>query len=495
LINHPRLSLATLAQVPPKIRRPSYDVNAIKRGIVHLGIGAFHRAHQAVYVDDCLGSDPRWGIIGASLRSAETAQALEPQNGLYTIAVTNNEEVQHRIIGAVREVIVNGPSSAQLLEAMTAPDTRIVSTTVTEKGYCHDPATGDLNEAHPDIQADLANPKNPHSAIGLIAEALRLRQLAGLQPFTLLCCDNLPNNGPTVARIVSQYAGLIGAELEAYIKEHVAFPATMVDRIVPATTDVDRESVATALGVRDAWPVATEPFSQWVIEDKFTLGRPAFETAGAEMTNNVLPFEQMKLRMLNGSHSTLAYLGFLAGHETVADAIADAPFHQLIYALMTKEIMPTLAMPASVNVAAYRDALLARFSNRGLRHRTWQIAMDGTQKLPQRLLGTIRDRLAQNESIELLALGVAGWMRYALGKDEKGQVIDLRDPMVDQLRQITETEGHDVDRYASALFRIAKIFGTDLPNDPRFTSVVTTHLRHLLQLGAREIVKRAFRHD
>jgi fructuronate reductase len=489
-----RLSFATLAQLPPAIRRPDYEIGSVKRGILHLGIGAFHRAHQAVTIDDCLGSDPRWGITGASLRSADTAQALNPQDGLYTISVTNNESVQHRIIGSVRDVIVNGAQSTKLLDAMTAPDTRIVSTTVTEKGYCHDPATGDLNQAHPDIQADLANPRNPHSAIGLIAEALRLRRLAGLQPFTLLCCDNLPNNGPTVAKIVSQYAGLLDPVLGDYIKEQVAFPATMVDRIVPATTDTERAAVAKALGVRDAWPVATEPFSQWVIEDKFTLGRPAFETAGAEITSNVLPFEHMKLRMLNGNHSTLAYLGYLAGHETVADAIADAPFRQLIHALMTKEIMPTLAMPQNVDVAAYRDALLARFSNRGLRHRTWQIAMDGTQKLPQRLLGTIRDRLARNESIALLALGVAAWMRYALGKDEKGQTIDLRDPMVDQLRQIAETEGHDVDRYAAALFRIAKIFGTDLPHDPRFTSAVTTHLRHLLQIGARQTIVKELQH-
>jgi fructuronate reductase len=484
----PRLSLTTLPNLNKAIQQPDYDITAIKGGIVHLGIGAFHRAHQAVYVDDCLKADPRWGITGASLRTADTANALHPQDGLYAIAVTDSDNVRHRIIGSVRNVLVKGSRSAELLAIMAAADTRIVSTTVTEKGYCHDPATGDLHQGHPDILADLANPRNPHTTIGLIAEALRLRKEAGLKPFSLLCCDNLPNNGPTVKRLVSQYAGLLDADLGQFIAENVTFPATMVDRIVPATTDSDREAITQAIGAIDAWPVATEPFSQWVIEDKFTLGRPAFETAGAEMTSNVLPFEHMKLRMLNGSHSTLAYLGYLAGHETVADTIADAPFHRLIHGLMTKEVMPTLAMPTGVDTVAYRDALLARFANRGLRHRTWQIAMDGTQKLPQRLLGTIRDRLNRGETIQHLTLGVAGWMRYVMGKDEKGQAIDIRDPMADQLRQIAATDGHDVERYAAALFRISKVFGSDLPDDPRFALSVITHLRHLLQDGARATV-------
>jgi fructuronate reductase len=486
----PRLNLSTLAHLPTSVRRPDYDITAIKQGIVHLGIGAFHRAHQAVYVDDCLKTDPLWGITGVSLRSADTANALQPQDGLYTIAVTDSDEVKHRVIGSVRDVLVNEASSAQLLQRMTAPETGILSTTVTEKGYCHDPATGDLNQGHPDIQADLANPSNPHSAIGLITEALHLRRSAGLKPFSILCCDNLPNNGPTVARIVSQYADLLDAGLGRYISENVAFPATMVDRIVPATTDTERHAISKALGVTDAWPVATEPFSQWVIEDHFTLGRPAFETAGAEMTKHVLPFEHMKLRMLNGSHSTLAYLGYLAGHETVADAIADLPFRRLIDDLMTKEVMPTLLMPASVDVAAYRDALLARFSNRGLKHRTWQIAMDGTQKLPQRLLGTIRDRLNKGQSIDHLTLGVAGWMRYVIGRDEKGQPIDIRDPMAEQLSQIAAAHGHDFEQYAAALFRISKVFGTDLPLDPRFAIPTTTHLRGLLKHGARATLAR-----
>jgi fructuronate reductase len=483
-----RLNRSALTALPAGVQTPQYDIMGVTKGIVHLGIGAFHRAHQAVYVDDCLKNDPRWGIVGASLRSRETAEALNPQDGLYTTAVSNSQGTQHRVIGSVRDVLVNGADSAPLLAAMSDPHIRIVSLTVTEKGYCHTPANGDLNTDHADIQHDLASPHNPRSSIGLLAEALRIRRASGLKPFTVLCCDNLPNNGPSVARIVSQYASLFNADLGKFIAGDVAFPATMVDRIVPATTDAERQAVEQALGYRDAWPVATEPFSQWVIEDRFTLDRPAFEQAGAEMTSNVLPFEQMKLRMLNGSHSTLAYLGYLAGHETVADTIEDAPFRALIYRLMSEEIMPTLSMPAGVDVAAYRDALLERFSNRGLRHRTWQIAMDGTQKLPQRLLGTIRDRLAANKPITSLTLGVAGWMRYVMGVDEKGQTIDVRDPQAAMLTQIASADGHDVDRYASALFRVSTVFGDDLPNDPRFTKPVTTHLKNLLEHGTRKCV-------
>jgi fructuronate reductase len=483
-----RLGLATLNDLPAAVQRPQYDPRSTGQGIVHLGIGAFHRAHQAVYVDDCLSADPRWGILGASLRNGETAQALNPQDGLYSIAISGTQGVHRRVIGAVRSVLLYGGDARPLLTAMAGEDTRIVSLTVTEKGYAHVPATGDLNEADAAIQADLANPRNPRSAIGLVSEALRLRRSAGLKPFTVLCCDNLPSNGPTVRRIVLHYAALVDADLARWIADEARFPATMVDRIVPATTDEDRSAAASALGLVDAWPVATEPFSQWVIEDFFTLDRPAFETAGAQMTRDVAPFEHMKLRMLNGSHSTLAYLGFLAGHETVADAIADAPFNALVHGLMTEEVMPVLAMPDGVDVAGYRDALLARFANPGLRHRTWQIAMDGTQKLPQRLLGTIRERLKRGQPINRLALGVAGWMRYVMGKDEAGQPIDIRDPQAAVLAGIAATHGHDVDSYASALFRLESVFGQDLPNDPEFTGPVTGHLRRLLTEGARRAV-------
>jgi fructuronate reductase len=484
-----RLSPAALASLPHHVARPAYDRSDVTPGIVHLGIGAFHRAHQAVYVDDLLNRDPSWGIFAASLRSPDTAHALNPQDGLYTVAVRADDRTDLRIVGSVLKVATLPADRELLLDMMTEPAVRIVTLTVTEKGYCHDPATGELDERHPGIVADLAAPETPSTAPGLIVEALARRRVAGIAPFTVLSCDNLPSNGRTVRRIVSRYATLRDPDLGAYVAAEVAFPCSMVDRIVPATTDADRAAVASALGVDDAWPVMTEPFTQWVVEDQFPAGRPRFEDAGVQMVEDVEPYELMKLRMLNGSHSTLAYLGYLAGYETVADVMADPAFRRLVHDLMTEEVIPTLAVPGA-DLPAYRDALLARFMNRGLRHRTWQIAMDGSQKLPQRLLGTIRDRLARGLPIDRLALGVAGWMAYVRGVDETGAAIDVRDPLVGRLREIADKAGKDAAELVEGLVAVGEIFGTDLPRDRRFTAIVTEALASLLDAGAARTVAR-----
>ncbi|HEX6118509.1 MAG TPA: mannitol dehydrogenase family protein, partial [Dongiaceae bacterium] len=319
----PRLGNAVLSALPGLVERPGYDRAAVTPGIVHLGIGAFHRAHQAVYTDTALRHDPAWGTVGASLRGADTRNALAPQDGLYTVAVRSADGDALRVIGAVQRVLVAPERPAALLETMADPRICIVSLTVTEKGYCHDPATGELNEAHPDIIHDLAKPHTPRSAPGLIVAALAKRRAAGVAPFTVLTCDNLPANGRMVKRILTRFGGLVGRGLGDFVAAELACPATMVDRITPATTDADRARVAQSLGVSDAWPVMTEPFTQWVIEDEFTAGRPAWEEAGAELVRNVEPYELMKLRLLNGAHSTLAYLGYLAGHETVAETMGE----------------------------------------------------------------------------------------------------------------------------------------------------------------------------
>ncbi|HVW94175.1 MAG TPA: mannitol dehydrogenase family protein, partial [Devosia sp.] len=382
-----RLSYSTLNALAPAVRLPTYDRSRVTPGIVHLGIGNFHRAHMAAYVDDLLAAEPEWGIVGASLRRPDTKEALAPQDGFYTLAVRDAEGTHCRIIGSIIGIVDANAERDRLLGLMASPQIRIVSLTVTEKGYCHDPATGELDTSHPDIMHDLAYPAAPISAPGIIAAALELRRRRGLAPFTVLSCDNLPSNGITTARIVNRFAELRSPELGRYVREQVAFPSTMVDRIVPATTDADREAVSGLIGVEDAWPIMTEPFTQWVVEDEFPAGRPAFERVGVELTRNVEPFERMKLRMLNGSHSTLAYLGYLAGRQYVAEVMQSPDFTRLLHGLMTEEVMPTLHMPGT-DLGRYRDELLARFANPALNHRTWQIAMDGTQKLPQRLLGT-----------------------------------------------------------------------------------------------------------
>jgi len=468
--------------------RLAYDRGAVTPGIVHLGIGAFFRAHGAVYIDDLLATDPRWGIIGVSMRRPDTREALLPQDFCYTVAVRSGSGTRCRTIGSVLDVLDAGRQGGAVMAAMTDPRIRIVSLTVTEKGYCHDPATGRLDPDHPAIRQDLASPEAPTSVPGLIVQALDLRRQAGVPPFTVLCCDNLPDNGRTTASVVTGFAALSCTELEAHIRRDVRFPGTMVDRIVPATTEADRALVREKTGLDDAWPVMTEPFTQWVIEDNFTGGRPDFAGAGAQLVDNVQTYELMKLRMLNGSHSSLAYLGYLAGYETVSEAIADPDLATFIRELMTREVMDTLPFGAD-EMTGYADALISRFANPALRHRTWQIAMDGSQKLPQRLLGTIRDRLARGRPVDRLALGVAAWMRYVTGEDERGQPIEVKDPMADQLREIYGRIGRNPGALARAYLGLREIFGDDLARNDGFTELVARHLAALFENGAGATVR------
>ena len=455
---------------------------------MHLGVGAFHRAHIAAYIDAILKIAPSWGIIGASLRRPDTREALAPQDFLYTLVERSGAGMDIRVIGSLLEVLDAATQRPALIAAMTDPQIRIVSLTVTEKGYCHDPATGALDPRHPDIVHDLATPEAPVSTPGLIVRALELRRAAACAPFTVLSCDNLPANGETTARVVIGFAALRDPALANHIAREVAFPSTMVDRIVPATTDADRDLVLQEMGFRDAWPAVTEPFTQWVIEDRFPAGRPPLEAAGAQLVADVRLFELMKLRMLNGSHSIIAYLGYLGGYAYVSEAMADPALHSLIHGFMTEEVIGTLPKDFC-DLAAYRDALLERFHNPALRHRTWQIAMDGSQKLPQRLLGTIRDRLARNLPVTRAALGVAAWMRYVTGVDEQGREIEVKDPLAVRLRTISKSAGASATRLADGLLGVAEIFGDDLPRSETLRTQLVAHLSSLYRNGALKTIQ------
>jgi fructuronate reductase len=480
-----RLTFATLAGLAPAIRRPAYDRARLAPGIVHLGLGAFARAHLCDYTDDALEREfGPWGIVGASLQRPDQRDRLKPQGGLYAFLKRAPAGPELRVIGSVLDVLVAPVNPAALVARLAAPETRIVSLTVTEKGYCHDPATGRLRPDHPDIRHDLENPAAPRSAVGLLVAGLKARRDAGLSPFTALCCDNLPSNGTVLAALVRDFAALNDDGLASWIEANGAFPCTMVDRIVPATTEADIAEVEMLLGLHDAAPVIGEPFRQWAIQDVFAAGRPCWHEVGAEMVSDVAPFEFMKLRMLNGAHSCLAYLGYLAGHETVADASNDPVFARYLAGLWT-EITPAVPAPPGVSLADYAQALLARFQNPAIRHRTWQIAMDGSQKLPQRLLGTIRERLMTGASIDHLALGVAAWMAYVAGTDESGAAIDVRDPLAGEFARRTGGAGRDAHAISHALLGIESIFGTDLPREARFTRVVETHLAKLFDAGAK----------
>lgn len=478
-----RLSNATLGQLTPSTGVPAYQRSQVTPGIVHLGIGAFHRAHQAACVDELLGDNPGWGIVGVSLRSPATRDALAPQDGLFTLAVRDASGTHCRVIGSDLSVLQLDEDRDAVLTHLTNPATRILTLTVTEKGYCHDPATGELDEGHPGVLHDLANPAMPITAPGLIVEALERRRLAGTPPYTVLSCDNLPANGVTTARIVTRFAQLRDPDIGRFVAENVVFPSAMVDRIVPATTDADRAEISELIGAEDAWPIVTEPFSQWVIEDRFPTGRPAFENAGVQMVDDVAPFEEMKLRMLNGPHSSLAYLGYLAGYQTVAETVSIPEMKAFLSAMMTDEIMPTLDVPG-MDLFAYREDLLERFLNPALKHRTWQIAMDGSQKLPQRLLGTIRARIASGTSYDRLALGVAAWMTYVAGTDEAGNPIDVRDPLAQRFAEMAENAAGNAETYLDAILAVQETFGTDLSGNEGFRARLLDHLSSLREFGA-----------
>ena len=485
-----RLSLSTLPALTAGVARPAYDPATVPVGILHLGLGAFHRAHQAVYTDDVLGADPRWGICGVSLKTPRAIEPLAAQDGLYSLLTRTGDGTTARVIGALRETIFAGDERPRLIARFADPLITVVSATVTEKGYCHDPATGALNDAHPDIAHDLAHPDAPVSAIGILVAGLEARRAAVAGALTFVCCDNLPHNGRMVEGLVHAFAQLHDPALAQWIRDHAAFPSTMVDRIVPATTPADLADAERMLGVHDAAPVTAEPFGQWIIEDRFTAARPRWEDAGAQFVADVAPFELMKLRLLNGSHSTLAYLGFLMGHEFVWQASRDPLLATLTQRQMAEEIVPTLQRPPGIDLAAYCDQLMDRFRNSALPHKTRQIAMDGSQKLPQRLLGTLRDRLASGAAIDHLTLAVAGWIRYASGRDEHGATIDVQDPLAEEFRRIVRDANGDPGPVADGFLDIASVFGADLVAHYAFRDKVRGHVVALFRDGVQVTLAR-----
>ena len=462
-------------------------------GIVHLGPGAFFRAFGAIYTAEAMAAgDPTaqdWGITAVSLRSAGLRDKLAPQGYAYTSVSLAPEGAEHRTIEVIETVLVAAEDPQAVLDVLTAASTRIVSLTITEKGYCHNPASGTLDMGHSDIAHDLSHAHAPRSAVGFVVYALAKRRAEGRAPFTILSCDNLPENGVLTRGVVLQFAQAMDPDLADWIAQNARFPSTMVDRITPATTAEDVAAVASATGFHDAAPVMHEPFRQWVVEDDFVSNqRPQWEKAGAQMVRDVAPFEAMKLRCLNGTHSTLAYLGYLSGFETIAQTVAEPAFTAMLERMWRDEIVPTLAAPEGADLSQYCKDLMTRYQNPSIRHRTWQIAMDGSQKLPQRLLGTVRDNLAADRSISLLALAVAGWMRYVGGVDEQGRAIDVKDPLADRLRAAYDSDTTPAER-ANALLAIEAVFDPDLAANPRFRAAMCEALERVTKLGALGAVK------
>jgi fructuronate reductase len=370
---------------------------------------------------------------------------------------------------------------------MAEKQVAIVSMTITEKGYCADPATGRLDKNNSLIKADIANPSEPKSAIGYIVEALRIRRELNIPPFTVMSCDNVQENGHVARAAVLDFAMLIDNDLASWIEANVTFPCTMVDRIVPAATAETLAEITTLVGVEDPCGIACEPFRQWVIEDNFVNGRPEWNVVGAEFVADVVPFEEMKLRMLNGSHSFLAYLGYLGGYAHISDTMTNESYRKAAFDMMMKAQAPTLNMPEGTDLEGYANLLINRFTNPSLKHQTWQIAMDGSQKIPQRMGGSLRFHLEKGTDYKWLAMGIAGWMMYISGSDEKANPIDVRDPMINLFKEIYQQHGINAS-VVKALLGIEAIFGTDLIKNEEFVAAVTNAYQRILTDGARAAV-------
>ena len=481
-----RLHPAVLPSLPQAVRRPAYERGALRAGIVHLGLGAFARAHLAAVNDEALDASASqerlgWGITGVSLRHADVREALAPQGGLYSLALRDGGGTAARVIGSVLDVRVAPEDPAAIVEAIAQPSTRIVSLTVTEKGYCHNPATRALRFEHPDIAHDLAQPESPRSAVGLIVRALARRPA----PLTLLSLDNLPANGDTLRGLVLSFAERVDAALARRIERDCTFPNSMVDRIVPRTTPADLAAAQQALGVEDRGAVVAEPFLAWAVEDRFAAGRPDWQLGGAQFVARAEPFEKLKLRLLNGAHSAIAYLGVQAGWATVDAAMAQGALARYIEQLLRDEVAPTVAHELSgCDIAAYRAQLIQRFANPALAHKTQQIAMDGSQKLPQRWLNTVRDRLGAGAPIDSLALALAAWVMHLRGHDEAGRTYALDDPLAAELsalhaRSMSRPSWRE---RAAEVTPFAPLFG-DLADEPRLIDPLARALESLQAQG------------
>ncbi len=475
------------AELPRLRRKPGARA---RPGIVHLGLGAFFRAHGAIYIAEAMDkSGGDWGIVGVSLVRPDQRDLLAPQDYAYTAVELGPNGETPRVISVIDDVLVARENPQAVLDAMSDPAIRIVSLTVTEKGYSHEPSTGRLNRTHPDIVHDLKRPEAPLSAVGYLVRALQRRRDAGNRPFTVLCCDNLPENGKVVRGVVLELAALIDPALAGWIATQGAFPSTMVDRIVPATKPEDIELLSRRTGVLDLSPVIHEPFRQWVVEDHFVDGEhPDLGAVGVQLVSDVTPFEHMKLRCLNGTHSALAYLGYLAGYETISDTVADPDFARFCKHLWKKEIVPGLKAPEGVDLIAYTAALFDRYLNPAIRHRTWQIAMDGSQKLPQRILSTLGENLRAGRPIEGLTLAVAAWMRYVGGVDERGGAIDVRDPLAARLKAMSDGAATDQERVA-ALLSVREVFPAALAESEQFRSALVAAYAGLVDKGAKRMVE------
>jgi len=488
----PRLSPATVENLGADIARPRYPRAALTVGHAHLGVGAFHRCHQALYSEDLLETAfGPWGLVGINLRPPDLGETLGPQGGLYCHITRQGAQATPRVVGAMVEVVQATDDSAPAVARLAAPDIKVVTLTVTEKGYCHVPATGALDPENADLRHDLSVPDRPRSVPGVLVAALERRRRSGAGPLTLMSCDNVPANGVVLRGVVVETARRRDPALADWIEAHVRFPSSMVDRIVPASAPADFAEAARRLGLDDRATVVSEPFRQWVIEDAFAGPRPAWERVGAQIVTDVAPYEILKMRVVNGCQSGLCYLGSLAGIATMSEVVADPDFRGFVARLLERETVPTLRVPPDIDLGAYVETTYRRLSNPAIRHTTAQIAMDGSQKIPQRLLAPLRARLRSGLESPCLVLAVAAWMRFVTRRDADGHPVVADDPMGERLAAIGREAGGEPRALVRGLLSVRAVFSEDLAGDERLEARLTDALGGLMRTPARACVRAA----
>ena len=480
-----QLNAANLNLLDPQIHIPKYDRQKVGQSIMHVGVGGFHRAHQALYADDLFsqGGDPSWGYCGVGLlkHDARMRDVMISQDCLYTLVERSLEGDKARIIGSIVNFLLGPDDPQKVIEQMASPQTRIVSLTITEGGYYIDQSTGDLDEKHPEIQYDLAHPHEPRCSFGYLLEALDRRRTRGLPPFTLMSCDNIQSNGEVAKKMLTAFAELRDPIFRNWLAENCIFPNSMVDRITPATTDEHHALVKEKFKIDDGWPVMTESFKQWVIEDHFVHGRPAWELVGAQMTTDVLPYEKMKLRLLNASHQALCYIGMLLGYQLVHETMGNRDIRKLVEKMMDDEVTPLLAEVPGVDLTDYKKTLIERFANPAIRDQLSRIGIYGSSGIPKFVLPSIEEQLKRGGPIKLLSFTVASWFRYLNGLDESGKEMLMLDPMAPTLRERAKAAGKD----AGQLLGMRDVFSEELANSRAFVKQVTETLQSFYEEGAR----------
>ncbi|TDE97370.1 mannitol dehydrogenase family protein [Occultella glacieicola] len=479
------LSDETVRGLGSDVATPPYDRSALRAGIVHIGVGGFHRAHQAMYLDRLMreGKALDWAICGLGLLPGDVRMrdALNAQDGLYTLVLKHPDGTyEPTVVGSIVEYLYGPDDPEAAIEKMADPQVRIVSLTVTEGGYNVNPVTGEFDLGNPQVRADLTDGAVPTTSFAYVTEALRRRRDRGVTPFTVMSCDNIQGNGEVAHKMFAAFARAKDPELAAWIEGSVPFPNSMVDRITPVTTDDDRAMVAERFGISDAWPVVCEPFAQWVLEDRFADGRPPYEDVGVQVVEDVMPYELMKLRLLNASHQAVAYFGYLAGYRLVHDACQDPLFARFLLAYMDQEGTPTLRPVPGVDLTAYKHTLIERFSNPHVRDTLARLCAESSDRIPKWLVPVIRENLAAGGQVRLSAAIVASWARYAEGVDEAGEPIEVVDRLAEQLTAVARTQGQD----DLAFVRDRDLFG-DIVDDDRFVGPYRSALASLHRDGAR----------